>query len=166
MENEILKNLYFDRDKGGLFFKEVRYLLIRPETLIVLQKLVEEELGEKASQILFKSGFAGGSLSSKKYRDVFKLSNEDIIHFIIEMGSHIGWGRFELEELDLSLKRLVVRVYHSAFAESYGTSPTSVCHFIRGVLSGMASVIFEKEIEAKELSCLAKNDTSCRFEIM
>lgn len=166
MENEILKNLNFDREKGGLFFKEVRYLLIRPETLVAFQKAAEKEVEDKTSQILLQSGFVGGSLSSKKYREVFRLSNEEIIHFMIEMGPQIGWGRFELEKLDLSGKHLVVRVYHSPFAESYGTSSTGVCHFIRGVLSGMASVIFEKEIEAKELSCLAKGDDYCRFEIM
>ncbi len=85
---------------------------------------------------------------------------------MMEMGSQIGWGRFELEKLDLSGKYLVVRVYHSPFAESYGTSSTGICHIIRGVLSGMGSVIFEKEIDAKELPCLAKRDTYCRFKIM
>ena len=41
MNNEILKELYFVQEKGGLFYKEVRYLLIRPETLITFQNRFE-----------------------------------------------------------------------------------------------------------------------------
>ena len=59
MENQILKDIHFNSGKGGLFYKEVRYLLIRPETLVTFQKAIEKELGEKASQILYRSGFQG-----------------------------------------------------------------------------------------------------------
>jgi predicted hydrocarbon binding protein len=165
MENEILKNLKFDSEKGGLFFNEVRYLLIRPETLVAFQKGTEKEIGGKTSQILFQSGFEGGSLSSKKYREFFGFSDLEIVHFMIEMGSHIGWGRFDLETFDLIKESIIVNVYHSPFAEAYGTSSLPVCHFIRGVLSGMASLIFGGEKEGKELSCLAMGDSYCRFKI-
>ena len=166
MENQILKGINFSEEKGGLFYKEVRYLLIRPETLITFQRAIEKELGKKASQILYQSGFMGGILSSKRYREVFGLSDEQIIHFMIEMGPQIGWGRFELERFDPSKKILIVRVYHSPFAEAYGDSSSSVCHFIRGVLGGMASIVFGREIEAKEVACLSTGDECCRFEIM
>ena len=166
MENEILKGLNFVPEKGGLFYKEVRYLLIRPETLITFQKATEKGLSEKASQILFQSGFMGGTLSSSRYREVFGLSDQEIIQFMIEMGPQIGWGRFELERFDPNLKCFTVKVYHSPFAETYGSSPTPVCHLIRGVLSGMASVVFDRQIEGKELFCLAKGDKYCKFEIM
>jgi len=166
MENRILKDLIFNPEKGGLFYQEVRYLLVRPETLVAFQKEAEKEIGEKASNILYQSGFHGGTLSSKKYRDVFGLSNEEIIRFMMEMGPQIGWGRFELERFDGNHRILMVRVYHSPFAEGYGPSSKPVCHMIRGVLGGMASSVFGKEIESKEISCLAKGDGYCRFEIM
>ncbi len=166
MNNSILKELTFNFERGGLFFKEVRYLLIRPETLAVFQKGIERETGGKASQILYESGFHGGSLSSRRYREVFELSDEEIVHFMIEMGTQIGWGKFELETFNAVEKRLIVGVHSSPFAEAYGSSSSPVCHLIRGILSGMASVVFEKEIEARELHCLAKGDGFCKFEIM
>ncbi|MEW6376949.1 MAG: 4-vinyl reductase [Thermodesulfobacteriota bacterium] len=166
MENEILDQLHFVREKGGLFYKDVRYLLIRPETLATLQKAVEKEIGERAAQILFLSGFQGGALSSKKYREIFKFSDEEIVHFMVKMGPQIGWGRFEAERFDPLQKYLSILVFYSPFAEAYGASSSPVCHFIRGVLSGMASVVFDREIEATELACLAKGDECCRFEIM
>jgi predicted hydrocarbon binding protein len=166
MDNKIFKELKFVPEQGGLFYNEVRYLLIRPETLAAFQKAIEEEIGQKAFRILFESGFQGGSLSSKKYREIFGFSDEEIIRFMMDMGSQIGWGRFELDKFDSAKKHLVVKVHHSPFAEAYGTSSEPVCHMIRGVLGGMASVLFGRELESKELSCLAKGDRWCRFEVM
>ena len=57
MDNEILKGLNFIPEKGGLFIKDVRHLLIRPETIVTFQKAIEKELGEKASHLLFESGW-------------------------------------------------------------------------------------------------------------
>lgn len=166
MENEILGGINFIPEKGGLFYKDVRYLLIRPETLVAFQKATEGELGEKASRILFQGGLIGGTLSSKRYREIFGLSDQKLIHFMMEMGSQIGWGRFELERFDSNQMYLLVKIHHSPFAEAYGPSSSPVCHIIRGILGGMGSVIFNKEIEAKELSCMAMGDEYCRFEIM
>lgn len=166
MDNEVLKELHFVQEKGSLYYKEVRYLLIRPETLITFQKAVERELGVKANQILFESGFAGGVLSSKRYREVFSISEEEAVRFMMNMGSQIGWGRFELEKFDPDQKRLIVRVFHSPFAEAYGNSSSGVCHFIRGVITGVASTVFQKTLISKESSCLSKGDLFCRFEIM
>ena len=166
MENSILKELISHPEKGGLYYKEVRYLLVRPETLAAFQKAAEREIGEKASDILYQSGFQGGALSSKRYREVFGFSDEEIIQFMVEMGPQIGWGRFELERFDGNNKLLIVKVYHSPFAEGYGPSSEPVCHMIRGVLGGMASIVFRKEIASKEVSCLARGDEYCRFQIM
>jgi predicted hydrocarbon binding protein len=166
MNHEILKELNVVVEKGGLFYRDVRYLLIRPETLATFQKAIEKELGEKASQVLFEAGFEGGALSSKKYREVFGLSDQEIIQFMMDMGPQIGWGRFELERFNPGERCLIVKVYHSPFAEAYGSSSLPVCHLIRGVLGGMASTVFGRKTEAIESSCLAKGDKSCRFEII
>jgi predicted hydrocarbon binding protein len=166
MNRSILDEVHFSPEKGAFFYKDVRYLLIRPETLAAFQKAIEKELGPKSSRILFQSGFQGGSLSSKKYREVFRISDLEIVKFMVEMGPQIGWGRFQLEDFDTAKKRLVVRVDHSPFAEAYGPSPVPVCHLIRGVLSGTASVVFGKEVEGEESACIAKGDSFCRFEVM
>lgn len=166
MENRILKDLQFDNEKGGLFFQGVRYLLIRPEVLVTFQKEIEKELEEKAERILFNSGFQGGMLSSKKFKEDFHLSDEETIRFMMEMGGQIGWGRFELVRFDPLLSQLSLEVYFSPFAETYGKSEKSICHFIRGVMAGLAFTIFNKEISAVETNCLAKGDPFCTFELM
>ena len=45
---------------GGLTYRGSRYLLVRPETLVALQKAVEAALGERAPACLVAGGRSGG----------------------------------------------------------------------------------------------------------
>ncbi len=76
MDNSILAELKFDPARGAFLYNDVRYLLIRPETLIAFQKAAEERLGTQADELLYAGGFTGGTLSGKKYREVFGLTEE------------------------------------------------------------------------------------------
>ena len=50
--NSILDNLQWDADSGTITFKDVRYMLIRPDTVVDFQKAVEAEVGsEKCAQM-------------------------------------------------------------------------------------------------------------------
>lgn len=165
MDNEILQGLEWDPEGGRLTFNQVRYLLIRPETLVDFQKAVEAALGEGAGKLIYAGGFTGGSLSSRRYRAIFGYSDEEIVGFMCRMGGQIGWGYFELVELDPEAGRLVVQVQNSPFAEAYGAADHSVCHLIRGVLGGLGAGIFDSEVETVETHCIAKGDLSCRFTV-
>ncbi|HEX9076369.1 MAG TPA: XylR N-terminal domain-containing protein, partial [Anaerolineae bacterium] len=92
MENSILADLKFDAQRGALLYNDVRYLLIRPETLIAFQKAAEEKLGAGADQLLFAGGYTGGTLSARRYREVFGFSDEESVAFMAKMGMEIGWG--------------------------------------------------------------------------
>jgi len=162
MENKILEELKFNQSGGELSFKGVRYMLIRPETLIEFQKRVEELLGDKGKDLLYQGGFKGGSLSAAKYRDVFHFSDEEIIDFMLKMGGEIGWGHFSLVEMDLRKKKMVIDVINSL---AYGKSDGPVCHFTRGALGGKGEVVFRQPVTALEVQCQAKGDTNCRFII-
>jgi len=139
--------------------------LIRPETISGFQKALGEKFGSEAEEKLFEGGFSGGRLSTKKYKEMHELSDREIIDFMMSMGSQIGWGKFTLKEYSLEEKRLCVSVSNSPFAQSYGKASHGVCHLIRGVLAGMATVLFEGECEADETYCVAKGDEYCLFEV-
>ena len=165
MENPILEALEFNEENGAISFKGVRYLLLRPETLVEFQKGLEERLGEEAQEILYRGGFSGGRLSTEKYRETFGYGDEGILQFMVTMGGQIGWGNFTLEEFSLEAKRLIVTVTGSPFAVAYGKSKGPVCHMIRGVMAGMGYALFGEDVAAVELHCLAKGDEVCRFLI-
>jgi len=165
-KNQILDDLVYDQSSGALLYKGVRYLLIRPETIAGFQKSPSEECGKEVDGSLFEGGYTGGSLSAKKYKELHSFSNTEIIKFMMNMGNQIGWGHFSLLRYDPVQKYIGVAVKNSPFAQAYGQSSQSVCHLIRGVLAGMASVLFGGDCSAEEVACQARGDESCRFEIM
>lgn len=164
-ENSILEELIYDSEKGALHYKGVRYLLIRPETLAAMQKAMEDVCGKESDEIIFQGGFEGGYLSAKRYKEIHGFCDEEILDFMIRMGSQIGWGVFHLALFDQVENRICIEVENSAFAEAYGKSSGGVCHLIRGVVSGLATAIFEKNITASETSCTAKGDKKCSFVV-
>ena len=163
MRNSILDNLEYDADEGRIAFKDVRYMVIRPDTVVDFQKAVEAEVGERVAELMMAGGYTGGSRSSKRYKELFNYSDEEIVTFMCKMGGEIGWGKFEVEKLDTEGKELVVVVRNSPFSEAYGTSDKGVCHMIRGVMAGMAAGIFGSEVRSEETLCRAKGDELCRF---
>ena len=165
MKNAVLEALEFNEDRGAISFKGVRYLLMRPETLAEFQKALEERLGEEAGELLYRAGFAGGHLSTKKYKETFGYGDEEIVQFMMGMGGQIGWGKFQVEEFNREAKKVILTVACSPFAEAYGKSAQPVCHLTRGVMAGMAQTLFNEEIAAAETHCLAKGDHLCRFLI-
>ncbi len=169
MSNEILDNLSVET--GRLTFKEVRYMLIRPDTMVDFQKAVEAMVGpDKCAEAMMAGGYTGGSRSSKRYKEVFNYTDQEIVAFMCKMGGEIGWGRFNLVDLDAANKRLVIEVEGSPFAEAYArdlpsTSQLPVCHIIRGVLAGLAAGIFGGDVASEETTCVAKGDPVCRFVV-
>ena len=164
-QNSIIEALGFDKTSGSLTYKGVRYLLMRPETIMSFQKGVEGDLGSKAGEHLYRGGFTGGRLSFSKYKTDLGLSDEQAIEFMLKMGAEIGWGRLSLIHYDPDAQALKIAAYGSPFAESYGKSSQGVCHFLRGVIAGMGSSLFNRNCRAIETECAAMGDDRCLFVI-
>jgi len=165
MNNSFLTDLKFDDTHGALFYKDVRYLLIRPETLIAFQKAAEEKLGADADGLLFAGGFMGGTLSARRYREVFGLTDQQSVEFMAKMGTEIGWGKMYITMLDSVRRELILQVTSSPFAIAYVKSSHGVCHLIRGVFAGLASEIFACDVASEEEECLAMGNRNCRIVV-
>jgi predicted hydrocarbon binding protein len=164
MENSILGQLVFE--PGRLTFKDVPYILIRPEVIAALHKGIAAEVGpEKCAEIMQAAGSVGGAKSSQRFKELFGYNEQQIVEFMCQMGGEIGWGVFRLAQLDLEKGQLVVEITESPFAAAYGPAESSVCHLIRGVLTGLGGSIFGGPVSAIETACAAKGDLCCRFEV-
>ena len=165
-ENSIIEKLVYDSASGALTFRDIRYVIIRPETIVGFQKTIEKHSRKGARDALFEGGYQGGYLSAKKFKETQNLSDSETINFMMTMGAEIGWGHFQLIEYDYENLKLHVRVDNSAFAEAYGDATEGVCHLINGVLSGLATVLFGRICMGSETECLAKGDPHCIFHII
>jgi predicted hydrocarbon binding protein len=164
-ENSMIDQLVYDPASGTLTYRDIRYVVIRPETIVGFQKSIEKHNRKTAQDALFQGGYQGGYLSAKKFKETQNLSDREAIDFMMTMGAEIGWGHFQLIDYDSESCKLQIKVENSAFAEAYGDSTEGVCHLINGVLSGLAAVVFGRNCKGIETECVAKGDKNCVFHI-
>src|SRR6267142_2151664 len=143
--------------RGGLTLGGARYLLIRPETLVAMQKAVQQAVGERAGACIVAGGRAGGARAAAALDG----TAEERVRRLLRIGSEIGWGEFAFERLTAT--ELAVSVRRSPVAEAYGPSAAPVCHLIRGVLESLAAATFGRPSTAVETACIAMGAPVCRF---
>ena len=143
--------------RGTLTLGGARYLLIRPETLVGLQKAVEQALGGGAASCILAGGRAGGAKATASLDG----PAAERVGRLLRIGGEIGWGEFALERLTAT--ELAVRVRGSAVAEAYGPSTAPVCHLIRGVLESLAAATYGRPATVVETACAAMGAPACRF---
>jgi len=134
------------------------YILVRPETLVGLQKAVEAALGPAAGECVAAGGRAGGARATAALRGVAG----ERVEQLLSQGQAIGWGRFYLERLTPTA--LVVTVADSPFARAYGGASGPVCHLTRGVLEALATAVLGRPAAVIETACAAAGAARCRFE--
>ena len=149
-----------DDGSGRLSFRGAPFMLIRPETLVALQRAMEVALGPRAAACLAAGGRAGGARAARALEGTPRAR----VEALLRMGAQIGWGEFVLEELTPTA--LVVTVGRSPFAEVYGKSAGPVCHLTRGVLESLATVALERPATMVETACAAAGAPLCRFEAL
>jgi predicted hydrocarbon binding protein len=134
------------------------YVLVRPETLVGMQKAVEAALGSAAAECVAAGGRAGGG------RAVAGVEGEAgaRVARLLAQGAEIGWGAFALERLTPT--SLAVSVAGSPFARAYGGSTSPVCHLTRGVLEALAASVLERPAPVREVACVAVGAARCWFE--
>jgi predicted hydrocarbon binding protein len=134
------------------------YILIRPETLVGVQKAMEAALGAGAADCLAAGGRVGGAAATAALEG----DAPTRARRLLSAGREIGWGDFALERL--TADALVVTVAGSPFARAYGAAAAPVCHLTRGVLEALAAVVLERPAPIAETACAAMGADRCRFE--
>jgi predicted hydrocarbon binding protein len=144
--------------RGRLLRGGARFLMIRPETLVGLQRALEARLGAEADDVLVAGGRAGG------HRATALLGGDTRarVEALLRMGAEIGWGHFVLERL--TEHEFVVTVDDSPFVEAHGPAERPVCHLTRGVLLALAETLFGPPVAVRESACAATGARRCRFE--
>ncbi len=77
----------------------------------------------------------------------------------------LGYGIPEEVEFREDPPYLKVRIYNCIECELSGSANRSFSHFIRGIIAGYASRLFNREMFAEETRCLAMGDPYCEFEV-
>jgi len=153
----LLRRLAHD-GRGGFRHGNVRFLLIRPETLVGVQQAVERALGARAAVCFVEGGRAGGA---RALRSIVG-SAEERARALTMMAADLGWGTLTVETLTPT--SFVVIGSNSPFPAAYATTGDPVCHLTRGVLEALAENLFGRPVPVHETHCEATGASYCRFE--
>ena len=104
-KNQILDELVYDQSSGALMYKGVRYLLIRPETLVRLSKSACCKIAvKKLTTICLRAAIPAAACLPKNTKIFTAFATTEIIEFMMNMGNQIGWGNFSLVRYDPTRK--------------------------------------------------------------
>ncbi|MCX6639665.1 MAG: hypothetical protein NTW14_04175 [bacterium] len=163
--NEVLDNLEYVTEGGALLYRGIRYLLIRPETMVEFQKSMESDLNpDTVGTALYRAGKRGGSATAACFMEEFGIPSQEITRFMAQIGGKLGWGCMEISAVDHERGTLELEVFHSPFAESYGPASYPVCHMIRGVFAGAWGGAINREVDGLETCCRSvEGPGPCKF---
>lgn len=97
-----------------------------------------------------------------------ELSIEDNskLNFVKNFFVASGWGAIEIIDFDKEAKRALIIVDNSPFAiQVKGKVDRPMDNILRGIFSGVFSIIFKEDVDCVETECFAMNAKSCKFVI-
>jgi predicted hydrocarbon binding protein len=161
MVSNFLKKLMFARqfvmDEGKIEVLGCDNVMLSSQFFLELQQLDSAriyEFAKDSTDNLMKSYF-------KKIGSDQTRSNETV------EGIFNNFGLGEMEVVEVRDEKSVINVHNSTIAEeskkSNGLSNECVCNLTSGVLAGMFSFLLKRNVEAREVACIAKGDQACKF---
>jgi len=183
----ILKKLLFvrqfDIDQGRINLLGEREIMLNASAVLELQEIDETKLYDLAKKSSFKSliDFVEHAKVYDKIRDNFivniaklgkKIGETDAgtIRTLQEIFNVYGLGEMSIQEINNSEKEALIAIKSSTVAEEWvkkhkGSSKTPVCTITSGIIAGMFSYIFSKEVDCVEAKCQAKGASFCLFKV-
>lgn len=101
----------------------------------------------------------------KSFEVDFGLEGEKGLSFMEAYLSASGWGRIERTDLDFEKGRCLVSVTNSPIASNCNKARAPVDTLLRGLLAGLYSIYFNREVECLETRCSALGEQHCDFVI-
>lgn len=171
---DFFSKIEMDPSQGVIHIAGDRYLLMRGESIFsTLRDNMVSQFGEAVTDsFLYDLAKTIGKSDAKRFAEklglkdpIAKLSAGPV-HF-----SHAGWALVEiLPESVPSADDNYLLVYNhpntfeSELYVSQGKKPDKpVCLFSAGYSAGWCSYSFGLDLDAKEIMCIAKGDSDCRF---
>lgn len=160
MSADFRQRLTFDSTNGELRDGDIRYVMLREDSLMGLFKRLAEVERKDALQALAASVGEHGAHSTARYMAMGG-DARDLLATIAATAPQLGWGVWRFSHTEAGELRLDVK--NSPFAHGYGPSTEAVCAPIAGMFSAVASIVFDAPVQAEENLCAAAGGAVCRF---
>lgn len=160
--SDIRERLRWDSGSGEIRDGEVRYLLIRPDTLMGMFAALAPAARAEALAALARSTATHGAKSARRYQSLGAADAAALLATIERTAPLLGWGVWRIgRDADGGLE---LEVRNSPFAAGYGPGATApVCAPIAGMLQAVAELIGGRPAQVEETACVAMGAPVCCF---
>jgi len=149
---------------GGIEVGDIRYLIIRTDSLMGLFSRLDEEQRRTALEAFSQSVAEHGRNSMIAEMRRLNVDGEGFYWHLSTAGpSQLGWGHWHYTRP--SADRIEVEVDNSPFVHGIGSATHPVCSPIAGMLTAIGGLIFNGSADAREESCAAMGNATCKFVV-
>ncbi len=173
----------FEISNGKVSILGSRNVLLHASAILELQELDETKLYDLAKKSSFKNmgSFVNharvyGKMKSAVLKELAALgkkigeSDEGALRTVEHLFNIYGLGQLTIRDVDNKEFHALLTLKDSSIALEWmekfkGRSNNAVCTLTAGVLAGMFSYLFGKEVDCVESGCKAQGKAGCSFEI-
>ena len=130
-----------------------------------LKKDMEELFGGVGDFVLYRGGKRIGKRLVREYANSV---NDDISMYdvLAAVGWYFGWAIGDSFKKGDNYRTILYDSFEAdSYIENEGKGDKPVCHFMRGVLTGIVEEIEKSKYEGKEVKCKAQGYEYCEFLI-
>jgi predicted hydrocarbon binding protein len=158
-----------------------RYIMLDANDLLILQEIDKTKTYSTAKNMSknnLKSFVDHASvykgIKDQSMKNIAELSkkigktDDGVIKTLQSLFEVYGLGKLEIINLDNDKRKVTLRIKGSSLALAQldkGKVKTTVCVLTCGVLAGIFSYIFKKDVNCTENKCIAKGDDICEFMV-
>lgn len=159
-----LSRVKVDSRQGSLSYLGTEWVLLRVEALQGMFDETVKAFGSGALTIWYLAGKGAGKAMAELMADLEKeASPRQMVERVCRELSQLGWGRFEVSELDLEKGRFVIRVYNNPFGRGKETARETACIYIKGYLEGVLEAVTGRPVKLNETLCITEGADYCEF---
>lgn len=151
-----------------------RSILVSEDFIVGYQIALEEEVGDAASEIMYRCGVEWGRQDITGFETRFteefgRPPAEAKFGMMLESWwwplQAAGWGawRYDLSHRKEGL--VFIDLFDSAVARSIGNVGKVVCHYYAGMFAAVFGHLAQRELSGIEIQCYSMGEDYCRFLI-
>lgn len=147
---------------GTLWWGEERMLVLSAEALCELQRGAESQGERFATELVSAAGFSMGQGIARRLQHPQR-DAQALAAAYVQVLSSMGMGVPSIVRMNLQERVLEVEVQGSPFAATFARAEGPSCPFWRGLVTGLAEVLFGVGVAGEEIACVAVGAERCSF---
>ncbi len=163
----IMANKQLFYKDGSLFLMGIPSYIFALNTLVVMQKALEEEFGQKGLTMMYHFLGYQTTMAAKMMKNRFGFSSQKAMQTHQGQSDMIGAGKIDFIHMDMKNNHFILRG-HSTFGKEYlstfGIQKEPVDWLFKGGITKLINEYLGRDdIVCVETSCIAQGNSYCEF---